>query len=220
MCNTNNNSPRLQVQGRRAQSVGEDFAFRVEVGKCSFLLDVGHHGRITHAEAPIDPTTTPAIREHGEKGVFVDVVVTFAEAFRAVLVSRAGAVVRLAAQTYESVTAPFYLEQARGPLVESLACDATRFCGRPRASSETSLDVVVFVLVTTFGRQPFGTVAEIVLSILGCDEIVNAVAGQRDIGGVRVHFTVLVDWSLDVSTIETAHPISTNERSSDIIKIR
>ena len=81
----------------------------------------------------------------------------------------------------------------------------------------TSLDVVVFVLVTTFGRQPFGTVPEIVLSILGCDEIVNAVAGQRDIGGVRVHFTVLVEWSLDVSTIETEHFVSTNERSSDII---
>ena len=77
----------LQVQGRRAQSVGEDFAFWVEVGKCSFLLDVGHHGRITHAEAPIDPTTTPAIREHGEKGVFVDDVVTFAEAFSCALVS-------------------------------------------------------------------------------------------------------------------------------------
>ena len=73
------------------------------------------------------------------------------------------------------------------------------------------------MIIAALGRQPFGTVPEIVLSILGCDEIVNAVAGRRDIGGVRVHFTVLVEWSLDVSTIETAHSISTNERSSDIL---
>ena len=101
-----------------------------------------------------------------------------------------------------------------------LARDATRLGGCPRESGETSLDVVVFVLVAALGRKPFGTVPEEVLSILGCDEIVNAVAGQRNIGGVGVHFTVLVEWSLDVSTIETAHSISTNERSSDIIKIR
>ena len=73
------------------------------------------------------------------------------------------------------------------------------------------------MIVAALGRKPFGTVPEEVLSILGCDEIVNAVAGQRNIGGVGVHFTVLVEWSLDVSTIETAHSISTNERSSDII---
>ena len=213
------NSP-LQVQGRRAQSVGEDFAFWVEVGKCSFLLDVGHHGRITHAETPIDPTTTPAIREHGEKGVFVDDVLPLTQAFRAVLVGRAEAVVRLAAQTYESVTAPFYLEQARGPLVESLACDATRFCGRPRASGYTGADVFFLVIITAFSREPLRPVPEIVLAAICTYEIVDAVAGQRDIGGVRVHFTVLEHGPLDVSTIETAHSISTNERSSDIIKIR
>ena len=106
------------------------------------------------------------------------------------------------------------------PLVVRLARDATRLGGCPRESGETSLDVVVFVLVAALGRKPFGTVPEEVLSIIGCDEIVNAVAGQRNIGGVGVHFTVLVEWSLDVSTIETAHSISTNERSSDIIKIR
>ena len=94
-------------------------------------------------------------------------------------------------------------------LSKALRAKATRFCGRPRASSETSLDVVVFVLVTTFGRQPLRPVPEVVFAVLGCDEIVNAVAGQRNIGGVRVHFTVLVEWSLDVSTIETAHSVST-----------
>ena len=73
------------------------------------------------------------------------------------------------------------------------------------------------MLVAALGRKPFGTVPEEVLSMLGCDEIVDAVAGQRDIGGVRVHLAILVEWSLDVSTIETEHSISTNERSSDII---
>ena len=202
------NSP-LQVQGRRAQSVGEDFPLRIEVGKCSFLLDVGHHGRITHAEAPIDPATATTICQNGEERVLVNVVVTFAEAFRAVLVGNAEAVVRLAAQTYESVTAPFYLEQARGPLVESLARDATRLGGCPRKSGETSLDVVVFVLVTTFGRQPLRPVPEVVFAVLGSDEIIDAFTRQCYIGRVRIHLAVLVERSLDVSTIETAHSVST-----------
>ena len=34
----------LQFQRSRAETVGEYFALPVEVGKCSFLLDVGHHG--------------------------------------------------------------------------------------------------------------------------------------------------------------------------------
>ena len=110
----------LQFQRCRAETVGEYFALPVEVGKCSFLLDVGHHGRITHAEAPIDPTTTPAIREHGKKGVFVDDVLPLTQTFHAVLVGRAEAVVGLAAQTDESVTAPFYLEQARVRLSKAL----------------------------------------------------------------------------------------------------
>ena len=73
------------------------------------------------------------------------------------------------------------------------------------------------MLVTTFGRQPFRSVFKVVFTVLWCDEIIDAVAGQRDIGGVGVHFTVLEHGPLDVSTIETAHSISTNERSSDII---
>ena len=173
-----------------------------------------------YTKTAVDPATAAAIRQHCEERVLVNVVVTFAEAFRAVLVGRAEAVVRLAAQTYESVTAPFYLEQARGPLVESLACDATRFCGRPRASGYTGADVFFLVIITAFSREPLRPVPEIVLAAICTYEIVDAVAGQRDIGGVRVHFTVLEHGPLDVSTIETAHSISTNERSSDIIKIR
>ena len=73
------------------------------------------------------------------------------------------------------------------------------------------------MLVTTFGRQPFRSVFKVVFTVLWCDEIVDAIAGQRDIGGVRVHLAVLEHGPLDVSTIETAHSISTNERSSDIL---
>ena len=108
----------LQFQRCRAETVGEYVALPVDAGKCSFILDVGHHGRITHAEAPVDPITTPAIREHGEKGVFVDDVLPLTQTFRAVFVGLAEEVVGTAAQTNESVTAPFYIEQARGPLVE------------------------------------------------------------------------------------------------------
>ena len=73
------------------------------------------------------------------------------------------------------------------------------------------------MIIAALGRKPFGTVPEIVLAAICTYEIIDAVAGQRDIGGVGVHFTVLEHGPLDVSTIETAHSISTNERSSDII---
>ena len=145
---------------------------------------------------------------------------TFAEAFRGGFIGFTETVVRLAAQTYESVTAPFYLEQAGCSFIEGLACEATRFCGRPRASGETSLDVFVFVLVAALGRKPLGSVPEVVFAMFWCDEIVDGITGKCDVGRVRIHLAVLVEWSLDVSTIETAHSISTNERSSDIIKIR
>ena len=173
-----------------------------------------------HPETAVDPATATTICQNGEERVLVNVVVTFAEAFRAVLVGSAEAVVRLAAQTYESVTAPFYLEQARGPLVESLACDATRFCGRPRASGYTGADVFFLVIIAAFSREPLRPVPEVVFAVLGSDEIIDAFTRQCYIGRVRIHLAVLVERSLDVSTIETAHSISTNERSSDIIKIR
>ena len=172
----------LQFQRCRADTVGEYFALPVEVGKCCFLLDVGHHGRITHAEAPVDPTTTPAIREHGEKDFFVDDVLPLTQTFRAVLVGRAEAVVGLAAQIDESVIAPFYLEKARRPLVESLACEATRLCGRPRASGYTGAHVFFLVIVTAFDREPLRPVPEVVFAVLGSDEIVDGVTGKCNVG--------------------------------------
>ena len=154
-------------------------------------------------------TATTSVCQHGEEFVLVDVVLAFAEALRAVLIGGTEAVVGLTTQTYEPITAPLNLEQSRRPLVEGLAREATRLGGCPRESGETSLDVVVFVLVAALGRKPFGSVAEVVLLMLLSYEVVDAVAGQRDVRLVRVHFTVLVEGPLDVSTIKTAHSGST-----------
>ena len=170
-----------------------------------------------HPETAIDPATAPAIRQHVQESVLVNVVLALIQAFSCALIGGTETVVGLAAQPNKSVAAPLDLEQPGSPLVVRLASDATRIGGCPRESGETSLDVVVFVLSTTFSRKPVGTVPEIVLAKLWSDEIVDAFTRQCYIGGVGVHFTVLVEWSLDVSTIETAHSISTNERSSDII---
>ena len=69
--------------------------------------------------------------------------------------------------------------------------------------------IVVFVLVTTFSRKPFGTVLEVVLPMLFSYDVVDAVAGQRDVRRVRIHFAILVQRPLDVSTINTTHSVST-----------
>ena len=113
---------------------------------------------------------------------------------------------------------PLDLEQTGRPLVVRLARDATRNGGCPRESGETSLDVVVFVLVAALGRKPFGTVPEVMLAMFWCNEIVDGITGKCDVRRICVHLAVLEHGPLDVSTIETAHSISTNERSSDIIK--
>ena len=58
----------------------------------------------------IEPTTPTSVFQHGEESVLVNVVVTFAQTFRAILVGGTKTVVGLAAQTDVSVSAPFYLE--------------------------------------------------------------------------------------------------------------
>ena len=131
----------------------------------------------TRKKTAVGPAATAPIRQHGEEGFFVDGVLTLAQTLRAALVSRAETVVRLAAQTNESVPAPFHLEQTGRPLVERLACETTRLSGRSRASSESGLDVSILVLVAAFGRQPFGSVAIVMLALFGSDEIVNSLAG-------------------------------------------
>ena len=166
----------LQVQRCRGYAIGEHYALPVEVGEGCSLLYVCHHGRIVHLETAVGPAATAPIRQHGEEGFFVDGVLTLVQTLRAALVSRAETVVRLAAQTNESVPAPFHLEQTGRPLVERLACETTRLSGRPRASSQSGLDVFILVLVAAFGRQPFGSVAIVMLALFRSDEIVNALA--------------------------------------------
>ena len=51
----------------------------------------------------IEPTTATSVFQHGEESVLVNVVVTFAQTFRAILVGGTKTVVGLAAQTDESV---------------------------------------------------------------------------------------------------------------------
>ena len=167
----------LQVQRCRGYAIGEQYALHVEVGEGCSLLDVCHHGRIVHPETAVGPAATAPIRQHGEEDFFVDGVLTLAQTFRAALVSRAEAVVRLAAQTNESVPAPFHLEQTGSPLVEQLECETTRLRGRRRASSQSDLDVLVLVFVAAFGRQPSGSVAEEMLAVFGSDEIVDGLSG-------------------------------------------
>ena len=89
-------------------------------------------------------------------------------------------VVGLAAQTDESVTAPFCLEQPRRPLVEGLVCETTRLGGRgrPWATGYSSTDIVVFVFVATFGRKPLGSVSEVVRTTICPEESIDAFASQ------------------------------------------
>ena len=107
------------------------------------------------------------------------------------------------------VATPLNFEQAGCSFIEGLARDATRFGSRPCASSETSLDVFFLVIIAALGRKPFGTVPEVMLAMFWCNEIVDGITGKCYIGRVRIHLAILVERSLDVSTIETAHSIST-----------
>ena len=166
----------LQVQRCRGYANGEHYALLVEVGEACSLLDVCHHGRIVHPETSVCSSATAPICQHGEEGFFVDGVLTLDQPLRAALVSRAVAVARLAAQTNESVPARFHLEQTGSHLVERLACETTRLSGRPRASSQSGLDVLVLVFIAAFGRQPFGFVAKVMLEVFGSDEIVDGLS--------------------------------------------
>ena len=124
---------------------------------------------------------------------------TFAQTFHAILVGGTKTVVGLAAQTDESVSAPFYLEQPRRPLVEGLACETTRIGGHPWATGYSSADVVVFVFVATFGRKPLLSVSEVVRTTICPDESIDAVASQRNVCRVCVHLAVLKQRSFYVS---------------------
>ena len=124
---------------------------------------------------------------------------TFVQTFRAILVSGTKTVVRLAAQTDESVSALFYLEQPRRPLVEGLACETTRLGGRPWATGYSSTDIVVFVFVATFGRKPLGSVSKVVRTTICPGESIDAFASQRNVCRICVHLAVLKQRSFDIA---------------------
>ena len=162
----------LQVQRCRGYAIVEHYALPVEIGEGCSLLDVCHHGRIMHPETADGPAATAPIRQHGEECFFVDGVLTLAQTIRAALVSRAEAVVRLDAQTNESVPAPFHLEQTGVLLSNALRAEQ-----HDSVVVLSGLDVLVLVLVAAFGRQPFGSVAEVMLAVFGSDEIVDGLSG-------------------------------------------
>ena len=154
---------------------------------------------IAHAKPLIEPTTTLSVCQHGEESVLVNVVVMFAQTFRAILVGGTKTVVGLAAQTDKSLSAPFYLEQSRRPLVEALACETTRLCGRPSSTGYSSADIVIFVFVATFGRKPLGSVSEVVRTTICPDESIDAFTSLRNVCRVCVHLAVLKQRSFYVS---------------------
>ena len=108
-----------------------------------------------------------------------------------ILICGTKTVVGLAAQTDESISTPFYLEQARRSLVESLACETTRLGGPPWATGYSSTGIVVFVFVATFGRKPLGSVSEVVCATIYPHESIDAFASQSNVCRVCVHLTVL-----------------------------
>ena len=139
----------------------------------------------------------PCVCQHGGESVLVNVFVMFAQTFRAIRVGGTKTVV--GAQTDESVSAPFYLEQPRRPLVEGLACDTTRLGGRPWATGCSSADIVVFLFVATFGRKPLGSVSELVRTTICPDESIDVSASQCNVCRVCVHLAVLKQGSFYVS---------------------
>ena len=83
----------LHFQRRRADPVGEYFTLSVEVCERGSILDVHHHERVPYHETAVDSATTTQIGQHSEESVLVDDVLTFTQAFRAILVRRTKTVV-------------------------------------------------------------------------------------------------------------------------------
>ena len=134
-----------------------------------------------HPETAVDPTTATTIRQNGEEFVLGYIVLALIQAFICALIGGTETVVGLAAQPNKPVATPLDLEQTGSSLVVRLARDATRLGGCPRESGETSLDVVVFVLVAALGRKPVGTVPEVMLAMFWCNEIVDGITGKCDV---------------------------------------
>ena len=115
-------------------------------------------------EPTVLSTSAPTVGEHLQERVLVDGVVTLAQSFGAVLVGGSETIVRLAAQPHEPVTGPLDVEQTRCPLVIRLARLTARLVTDPRTIGESTAHVLVLMFVVTFGRQPFGSMSEIMFS--------------------------------------------------------
>ena len=140
------------------------YAFGVKVGEGSSFLHVRQHGRFMRAETTVRSTSTPTVGEHRQERILVDDVVQFAQSFGAVLVGGSETIVRLATQPHEPGTGPLDLEQTRCPLVERSSRLTARLVSDPRSIGEATAHVVVPMVVATFGREPFGTMSEIMFS--------------------------------------------------------
>ena len=90
----------LHVHRTRAHPVLVHHAFGVEVGESRSFLHVSQHGRVTHSESAVLSTSAPTVGEHLQERVLVNVVVTFAQSFRAVFVGGSETIVRLATQPH------------------------------------------------------------------------------------------------------------------------
>ena len=93
----------LHVHRTRAHPVLVQHAFGVKVGESRSFLHVSQHGRVTHSEPAVLSTSAQTVGEHLQERVLVDVIVTFAQPFRAVFVGGAETLVRLATQPHEPV---------------------------------------------------------------------------------------------------------------------
>ena len=143
-------SPYLHVRRTRAQAVLVHHAFGVEVGESRSFLHVRHHGRFIHPKPAVLSTSAPTTGEHLQERLLVDGVVSFAQTFGAVLVGGSETIVRLAAQTHESVARPFYLEQSRSSLVERSSHLAALSVSDPLSVGESTAHILVPMSVATF----------------------------------------------------------------------
>ena len=114
-------SPFLHVHRTRAHPVFVHYALVIEIGEGRSFLHVCQHGRVSHPEPAALSNSAPTVGQHVQERVLVDIVVTLAQSFGAVLAGDSETIVRLAAQPHEPVTGPFHLEQTRCSLIVRLA---------------------------------------------------------------------------------------------------
>ena len=113
----------------------------------------------------IHPAAASPLGQHVEKRLLVDLVMTFAQTFRAALVGGSEAIVCFVTQSEEPDATPLHLEQTGRSLVVRFATDAW-IGGGPRVTGESTAHVVGLVFGATLQREPFGSVPEVILQML------------------------------------------------------